>query len=208
MAPAPTIDLDTLSLDRGCHTGPEAGGCVMEWVSALAGEPWSDHPACTSPVIAAYVRILNDEMSDTERQCLVAYIPRLVGTTATPQVEVRRAYMAADTAVRVFAPAGLRAAGITEQAERLAGLPEIVDVAAAWAARAAAATAEAGEVAGSAAWAARAAAAAAAAAEAGGAAESSAWAARAAAAAEAAARAAEAWDEALRLVDRLIEAEA
>jgi len=196
-----TPDLATLTLDVGKHAGPEAGGCAMEWVSAFAGEPWSDNPACTSPVIAAYVRGLNDEMGDAERQRLVPYIPRLVGTTASGDVEQRRAYMAADTAVRVFAAAGLRAAGMTEQADLLAGLPEIVDEAtaesAAGSTRSAARSAWA--AAGST-WAA--------ARSAESATRSAESATEAVRAAEAARSAAPVLDEALRLLDRLIEADA
>ena len=45
--------LRTLELLAGSHTGPEDGMCVMEAVAYFAGEPFSDHPACVSPIIGA-----------------------------------------------------------------------------------------------------------------------------------------------------------
>ena len=85
-----TLDLDTLVLRSGTHTSSSDGVSLMEAVSALAGEPWSNSPSCTSPVIAAYARSLNDWLPDGARQRLKAYIPRLVGT-AEPNLELRRA---------------------------------------------------------------------------------------------------------------------
>ncbi|HEY8988190.1 MAG TPA: hypothetical protein VIM39_04150, partial [Candidatus Limnocylindrales bacterium] len=113
-----TIDLDTVVLGSGAHTSASDGVSLMEAVSALAGEPWSNSPSCTSPVIAAYARSLNDWLPDDERQRLKAYIPRLVGT-AEPDLEVRRGFACADAAVRVFAPLAFAAAGLVEEAAKL-----------------------------------------------------------------------------------------
>ena len=135
-----TLDLDTLVLRSGAHTSPSAGVSLMEAVSALAGEPWSNSPSCTSPVIAAYARSLNDWLPDDERQRLKAYIPRLVGT-AEPDLELRRAFACADAAVRVFAPLAFKAAGLVEEAAKLGALAP-VDRESAPAARSAAESAE------------------------------------------------------------------
>ncbi|HWU22742.1 MAG TPA: hypothetical protein VN088_14500 [Nocardioides sp.] len=35
------------TLSRGSHLVDEGRACVMEYVSVLAGERWSDRPACT-----------------------------------------------------------------------------------------------------------------------------------------------------------------
>ena len=142
-----TLDLDTLVLRSGAHTSPSDGVSLMEAVSAFAGEPWSNSPSCTSPVIAAYARSLNDWLPDDERQRLKAYIPRLVGT-AEPDLELRRAFDCADAAVRVFAPLAFAAAGLVEEAAKLGALAP-VDRESAESARSAADSAE---------WAARAAA--------------------------------------------------
>jgi hypothetical protein len=128
-----------MHLDKGSHASREEGLCIMEAVAYVAGEPHSDHPRCACPVIAAFARRLNDRMSDTERQRLVAYIPRLVGSRATRTVERHRAYVAADFAVRDAAVRALRSARRTADANKLARLPPIVDRATAEGARAAAA---------------------------------------------------------------------
>jgi hypothetical protein len=119
-----TLDLDTLVLRSGAHTSPSDGVSLMEAVSALAGEPWSNRPSCTSPVIAAYARSLNDWLPDDARQRLKVYIPRLVGTAA-PDLELRRAFACADAAVRVFAPLAFVAAGLVEEAAKLGALAPV-----------------------------------------------------------------------------------
>jgi hypothetical protein len=116
----------------------------MEMVAYLAGEPHSDHPQCACPVIAAFVRRLNDAMPNAERdRLLLPVVPKLVGTRSTQDVELRRGYLAADFAVRVAAPAALRAAalraaGLDDAARALESLPEVVDQDTALAAKAAA----------------------------------------------------------------------
>ena len=47
-------------LSRGKHRSPRHGACFMELASYLAGERWSDHPACTHPLLAALARDVND----------------------------------------------------------------------------------------------------------------------------------------------------
>ena len=140
-----TLDLDTLVLRSGTHTSSSDGVSLMEAVSALAGEPWSNGPSCTSPVIAAYARSLNDWLPDDARQRLKAYIPRLVGTVK-PDLELRRAFACADAAVRVFAPLAFAAAGLVEEAAKLGALAP-VDRESAESARAAAESAESAELA-------------------------------------------------------------
>jgi hypothetical protein len=119
-----TLDLDTLVLRSGTHTAPSDGVSLMEAVSVLAGEPWSNRPSCTSPVIAAYARSLNDWLADDARQRLKAYIPRLIGT-AEPDLELRRAFACADAAVRVFAPLAFAAASLVEEGLKLGALAPV-----------------------------------------------------------------------------------
>jgi hypothetical protein len=145
------LDLDTLVLRSGTHSSPSDGVSLMEAVSALAGEPWSNRPSCTSPVIAAYARSLNDWLADDARQRLKAYIPRLVGT-AEPDLELRRAFTCADAAVRVFAPLAFAAAGLVKEGLKLGALAPVdresgrsaaeSAESAEWAARSAASTSE------------------------------------------------------------------
>ena len=67
-------------LSSGAHDDPSQGACVMEYVSLLAGEPWSDTPACTHPVLAEAAQVVNDWVSGSERHLLVPLIGRLFGT--------------------------------------------------------------------------------------------------------------------------------
>jgi hypothetical protein len=119
-----TLDLDALWLAYGAHNTPHDGLCVLEAAAYLAGERHSDHPQCVSPVIGAFLRSWNDALDDGDRQTLKQYVPRVVGTASTPEVEDARAWMALDWLVRDYTPRWLRLAGLTEQADRLADLPE------------------------------------------------------------------------------------
>src|SRR2546429_8374749 len=68
-------------LSRGKHRSPRKGACFMELASCLAGERWSDHPACTHPLLAAVARDVNDYTSDAGRARLAGLIPSVIGLT-------------------------------------------------------------------------------------------------------------------------------
>jgi hypothetical protein len=125
----------------------------MELASLLAGEPFSDHPACTHPLLAAVARQVNDHTSDAGRQRLAELIPSLIGLTgddlhidarialgsatmALPVVAAERQPVMAVSVLtcdRVLAELDGRAPGALEEQSRraLAEVPE----AAAWADR-------------------------------------------------------------------------
>jgi len=124
LPPQPDIDLDRLVLKAGSHRSPDEGLCLLEATAYLAGEPHSDHPHCASPVIAAFGRSWNDVLNDEDRQFLKPYAAKLIGTAASPEVEDMRAWMALDWLVRTYTPAWLRLAGLDDQADTMAGLPE------------------------------------------------------------------------------------
>jgi len=63
----------------GRHRDPRDGGCLMEWVSLLAGERWSDHPACTHALLAHLARSVNDRVGDASRGALMHLLPMLTG---------------------------------------------------------------------------------------------------------------------------------
>ena len=73
-------------LSRGKHRNPRKGGCFMEFASYLAGEPWSDHPKCTHPLLAALARDVNDHVSDEARARLVPLIPSVIGLTPEDRI--------------------------------------------------------------------------------------------------------------------------
>lgn len=139
-----TLSLDTVVLTKGSHVTRDAGVCAMEMVAYLAGEKHSDSPACTSPVLAAFVRAWNDAIPDdeTRTRLLKPILPRLIGTAASPAVEQRRADLAFDWCVRVSTPAWLRLAKLDAEADALSSLPPLLDRSAVIAAQAAIASAQ------------------------------------------------------------------
>ena len=62
---------DLPPLGEGSHDDPQDGACIMEAVAYVAGDEWSDHPACACPVISAFLRSWNDALPDEERDWLV-----------------------------------------------------------------------------------------------------------------------------------------
>lgn len=75
------LDLAVPVLSRGKHRNPRKGACFMEFASYLAGEPWSDHPACTHPLLASVARDVNDCTTDAGRSRLAPLIPSVIGLT-------------------------------------------------------------------------------------------------------------------------------
>jgi hypothetical protein len=100
-APSPAL-LPVLS--RGKHRNPRKGACFMEFASLLAGERWSDHPACTHPLLAAVARHVNDHTSDAGRQRLAGLIPSVIGLTGDDlHIDARIALGSATMALPVVA---------------------------------------------------------------------------------------------------------
>ncbi|MGQ0680072.1 MAG: hypothetical protein ACT4OM_10550 [Actinomycetota bacterium] len=114
------LDLDTLHLETGRHSRPEVGMSFLEAVSFTApGEKFSDAPRSVSPVIAAFTRDLNNLVDDDDRQDLKPYIPKVIASILTDDVEDHRSWQCTDWLVRVQATTWLRAAGMPELAEEL-----------------------------------------------------------------------------------------
>ena len=91
-------------LSRGKHRTPRQGACFMELASFLAGERWSDHPACTHPLLAALARDVNDYTSDAGRPRLVRLIPSVIGLDGEDlHIDARIALICARTALPVVA---------------------------------------------------------------------------------------------------------
>jgi hypothetical protein len=127
-------------LSPGKHRSPRTGACFMELASLLAGERWSDHPACTHPLLAAVARQVNDYTSDAGRQQLTDLIPSVIGLTgedlhidaqmalgsaimALPVVAANRQRVMAVSVLtcdRVLAELDGRTVGALEQQSRLA----------------------------------------------------------------------------------------
>ena len=116
--------LPKVKLHQGGHTSFKQGHCATEVIAWLAGEDHSDHPKCTSPVLASLLRRFNDVADDELRQRLKPYLPKAVGTAGDGYDELR-GWMTADWALRTAVPTWLDLAGVTESAKALRELPEI-----------------------------------------------------------------------------------
>jgi hypothetical protein len=92
-------------LSAGRHWSPRSGACFMEYASYLAGERWSDHPACTHPAIGSLARMVNDCTSDAARGELVTLIPSVVGLVSDDET----------VSVKVAMTAGFAALPIASQ---------------------------------------------------------------------------------------------
>ncbi len=89
-------------LSRGKHRNARKGACFMELASYLAGEKWSDHPACTHPVLAAMARDVNDYVADGSRAELALLIPEVIGLVSEdPRADAWIAREAALTALPI-----------------------------------------------------------------------------------------------------------
>ena len=83
----------SLTLDKGAHGDFGEGHCAMEVVAWLAGEGHTDAPDCASPVLTSFTVNLNDSWDEGQRQKLVPFLPRMVGTRGDGRDEAR-SYMA------------------------------------------------------------------------------------------------------------------
>ncbi len=122
--------LESIALKYGSHGKPAGDAieaCAMEFVSYLANERWSNRPQCACPVLTTFVIALNDNWSDADRQRLKPFLPRLIGTRSTPEIEIKRGIASLDWTMRVHRPIWIAAAGYSEFAAKLRALTEIVD---------------------------------------------------------------------------------
>jgi hypothetical protein len=104
-------------LSRGKHRNPRRGACFMELASFLAGERWSDHPACTHPLLAEVARNVNDRTSDADRPLLARLIPSVVGlTTEDVRADARIALHCALVALPVAPQSRQRSLAVAVQA--------------------------------------------------------------------------------------------
>jgi hypothetical protein len=89
-------------LSAGKHRNPRKGACFMEMASFLAGEKWSDRPACTHPLLASMARLVNDALTDEERPRIAMLVPDVVGLTGDAlDVDVTLSVLAAATALPI-----------------------------------------------------------------------------------------------------------
>ncbi len=113
----------------GSHPSRDDGMCAMEMVAWLAGERHSDGPDCTCPVIAAYVRALNDILpSDEVRDRLLRRrVPMLINTADSLSMARQRGFMAADFLAKEFAPLLFADAGNLVGVEAMRSLSPVIN---------------------------------------------------------------------------------
>lgn len=91
--PAPPVSHQVVELKSGRHASPDKGACVVELASMLAGERFSDHPHSVCPVIASYMRTVNDCLDEEERKELYPYAAAIVGTRGSRPLRLRRGHL-------------------------------------------------------------------------------------------------------------------
>ena len=82
------------NLSEGGHEEGSGELCAMEMVAFMERLPHSDRPECTCPVLAAYVRCLNDRMPDSRRNEIQPILPLLVDTVSPSLEHTRAEYFA------------------------------------------------------------------------------------------------------------------
>jgi len=109
-------EIDALRLAKGAHDSFASGVGVMEAVAYVAGEPFSNHPHCASPVVGAFLRAWNDRLDDEARQRLKPYVVRMVGTAGSDKDEQRRRDMLWEWVLGTLVPTWLETAGMHAEA--------------------------------------------------------------------------------------------
>jgi len=100
-------------LSRGKHRNPRKGACFMELASFLAGQPWSDHPKCTHPLLASLARDVNDYVDDESRRQLAPLVPEVIGLNRSdPRIDARLAREVALAALPIASAERQRVAAV------------------------------------------------------------------------------------------------
>ncbi|MGJ9411263.1 hypothetical protein ACHAAC_01015 [Aeromicrobium sp. CF4.19] len=126
------------TLTAGAHDADTGEACVMEYVSVLSGEPWSDRPECTHPLLAHEARTANDLLGEHERARLVPLVGRLFGTRDdSPELRTRLRLTQARQVLRLVEPSMRPIVDVhVQRAERLLELTvpgdDFVEVEQAW----------------------------------------------------------------------------
>lgn len=113
------LKLREMPLSKGAHKSPEQGVCLMEVVSYVAGEAFSDHPKCACPYMSWFLRRWNDDLDDEGRQMLKQFVPLLVNSNLGTKVANRRMDMAEDWFYTVYLASWLELAGQHDAAEHV-----------------------------------------------------------------------------------------
>ncbi len=111
--------LSKYELKKGAHADLEKGACIMELVSYIANEPWSDHPKCACQILTEYAICLNDRFSGEHRQLLKPLIPLLLNSKASDEIATARKRLIMWRNVTATYPLILEAYKLSEIADEL-----------------------------------------------------------------------------------------
>ena len=121
-------EIDLIKLESGIHERRGVELCTMEVVAWLNGEPHTDQPDCTSPVIRDFVIGFNDMLDNkTRRSLLLPRCPRIVGTNGILADDKERSLMSMNWLIRTYLPACLEMAGWMDMARATRNLGTIMD---------------------------------------------------------------------------------
>lgn len=95
-----------LILSRGSHRSPDEGMCFMEAVAWLNGERHSANPACADGMLTQLMVGINDSLGDSDRQRLVPYLPRAIGTFTWPGASFEAEWLRRQRILARFVPTG------------------------------------------------------------------------------------------------------
>ena len=110
--------IEKYELKSGSHTSLEKGACIMELVSYIANEPWSDHPQCACPILTRFAIRYNDRVDHKQRQKMKEIIPLLLNSR-NKAMEVKRTRFFGLKAVTVFLPTLTEALDLPEITAKL-----------------------------------------------------------------------------------------
>lgn len=102
----------------------EEGHYATELISWLTEEPFSDPPACLSPVLGAFLRNWDNNLNQDKRERLKPFLLRAVNTADDGHDE-KRARLAADWLIRTHTPLLMDLAGLHKSSKALRSLQPI-----------------------------------------------------------------------------------
>lgn len=111
-------------LSAGKHRNAREGACIMEYISVITGEAFSDQPSSVHQVLQVAGIRVNDSLHDDHRHLLLPLVHRLIGTSRrsinVPELTLLIDMQAAYTAMfmrLIKGPAVSRIAALTELIE-------------------------------------------------------------------------------------------
>lgn len=106
MSPVMSTTSNAVGVGRRClragrHQHPGDGMCLMEYVSILAGDEFTDAPRCTDPLLAELARMVNDSIGGDVRPELASLATGLVQLPRNPRAAPAIVGAALDAALKL-----------------------------------------------------------------------------------------------------------